>query len=166
MELVKRLMALGLASSVAAGAAYIATKEGVSYIPYKDQGGVTTWCYGQTVGPSKQRYTVSECDRDLVQMYWEYHKAIELYVPPDAPASVHAAFTSLAINTGKSGWVDPRFTDPLLRRDWLTACNAIEAPWRGKHGVSRGFKATINGTPSRGLENRRRDDAAYCRSGL
>lgn len=166
MELVKRLMALGLASSVAAGAAYIASKEGVSYTPYADLGGVTTWCYGQTVGTAKPRYSVQECDQDLVLMYREYHTAIELYVPPDAPASVHAAFTSLAINIGKTGWVHARFTGPLSRRDWLAACNAIEAPWKGRHGVSRGYKATINGTPSRGLENRRRDDAAYCRSGL
>lgn len=166
MELVRRLMALGLASSLAAGAAYIATKEGVSYVPYLDGGGVKTWCYGQTVGTAKARYTVQECDKDLVSMYLEYHKAIELYVPKSAPASVHAAFTSLAINAGKTGWKHVRFTEPLARGDWLAACNAIEAPWKGKHGVSRGYKATINGTPSRGLENRRRDDAAYCRSGL
>lgn len=159
-------MALGLASSLAAGAAYIATKEGVSYVPYLDGGGVKTWCYGQTVGTAKARYTVQECDKDLVSMYLEYHKAIELYVPKSAPASVHAAFTSLAINAGKTGWKHVRFTEPLARGDWLAACNAIEAPWKGKHGVSRGYKATINGTPSRGLENRRRDDAAYCRSGL
>jgi GH24 family phage-related lysozyme (muramidase) len=166
VTLVQRLIALGLTSAVASGAAYIATKEGVSYVPYLDGGGVKTWCYGQTVGTAKPRYTVQECDQDLVQMYREYHKAIELYVPPDAPASVHAAFTSLAINTGKAGWVNTRFTVPLSKRDWLAACNAIEAPWKGKHGVARGYKATINGTPSRGLENRRRDDAAYCRGGL
>lgn len=164
--LVKRLMALGLTSSIAAGAAYVATKEGVSYTPYLDGGGVKTWCYGQTVGTAKPRYTMQECDQDLVLMYTEYHKAIELYVPPDAPASVHATFTSLAINTGKTGWRHVIFTVPLARRDWLAACNAIEAPWKGKHGWAKGYKATINGYPSKGLENRRRDDAAYCRSGL
>lgn len=162
----QRLLAMGLTSALAAGASYVALKEGVSYTPYLDGGGVRTWCYGQTVGTAKARYTVQKCDRDLVQMYLEYHKAIELYVPESAPASVHAAFTSLAINTGKSGWVNTRFTVPLGKRDWLAACNAIEAPWKGKLGVAKGYKATIQGKPSKGLENRRRDDAAYCRSGL
>jgi lysozyme len=162
----QRLLALGLTSALAASAAYVALKEGVSYTPYLDGGGVPTWCYGQTVGTPKARYTVQECDKDLVQMYLEYHKAIEPYVPPDAPASVHAAFTSLAINTGKTGWRHARFLGPLSKRDWKAACDAIEAPWQGKHGMAKGYKATINGKPSRGLENRRRDDAAYCRSGL
>lgn len=162
----QRLLALGLTTSIAAGAAYVATKEGVSYVPYLDGGGVKTWCYGQTVGTPKARYTVQECDKDLVKTYLEYHKAIELYVPDSAPASVHAAFTSLAINTGKTGWINPRFTVPLSKGEWKAACDAMEAPWKGKHGVSRGYKATINGYPSKGLENRRRDDAAYCRGGL
>lgn len=162
----QRLIALGLTSALAAGVAYVGSKEGLVLTPYLDGGGVKTWCYGQTVGTAKARYTVRECDQDLVKTYLEYHKAIELYVPADAPASVHAAFTSLAINTGKSGWVHVRFTEPLARRDWKAACNAIEAPWKGKHGIAKGYKATIQGVPSRGLENRRRDDAAYCRSGL
>lgn len=162
----QRLIALGLTTSLAAGLTYIGTKEGVSYTPYLDGGGVTTWCYGQTVGIPKDRYTINDCDKDLVRMYTEYHKAIELYVPRSAPESVHIAFTSLAINTGKTGWINPRFTVPLAKGEWKAACDAIEAPWKGKHGVSRGYKATINGYPSKGLENRRRDDAAYCRGGL
>lgn len=162
----QRLLALGLTTSVAVGASYLATKEGVSYIPYLDGGGVKTWCFGQTVGTPKARYTVQECDRDLVKTYLEYYKAVELYVPRTAPASVQATFTSLAVNTGKTGWKDARFTVPLSRGDWKAACDAVEAPWKGKHGVSRGYKATINGYPSKGLENRRRDDAAYCRGGL
>lgn len=166
MSLKQRLIAAGLSATLAVGAAFVAEKEGVSLVPYRDGGGVKTWCYGQTVGIPKPRYTPQECDADLIRMYTEYHKAIEPYVPPDAPASVHWAFTSLAVNTGKSGWKSDRFLIPLKRRDWLAACNAIEAPWKGKHGVAKGYKATIQGRPSKGLENRRHDEAAICRSGL
>lgn len=166
MSLKNKLLALGLSSALATSAAYLGSREGLSLTPYKDGGGVVTWCYGQTVGKAKARYTEQECLVDLAKTTAEYHKAVMLKLPHDAPDSVQAAFTSLAVNTGKAGWVHPIFLEPISRRDWHAACNAIEAPWKGRLGVSRGYKATINGVPSRGLENRRRADAALCRSGL
>lgn len=166
MSLKTKLLALGVTSALATSAAYLGEMEGRSLVPYKDGGGVTTWCYGQTVGKPKARYTDEECLRDLVKTTAEYHAAVMQTLPESAPASVQAAFTSLAVNTGKRGWLHPIFLGPISRGDWLAACNAIEAPWKGKLGVSKGYKATIQGVPSKGLENRRRNDARLCRSGL
>lgn len=166
MSLRSKLIALGISTALATSAAFLGEREGLSLTPYKDGGGVVTWCYGQTVGKPKARYTDEECLRDLAKTTAEYHTAVMQNLPKDAPESVQAAFTSLAVNTGKRGWVHRIFLDPISRRDWKAACNAIEAPWKGKLGVSKGYKATINGVPSKGLENRRRAEAALCRSGL
>lgn len=166
MSLKSKLIALGFTTALATSAAYLGEMEGRSLVPYKDGGGVVTWCYGQTVGKPKARYTEQECLLDLAKTTAEYHAAVMQILPKHAPASVQAAFTSLAVNTGKRGWVHPIFLEPFTRSDWVAACNAIEAPWKGRLGVSKGYKATINGVPSKGLENRRRNDARLCRGGL
>jgi lysozyme len=167
----QRLIALGAGAVLALAGAHIGLREGVSYVPYADIGGVPTWCYGQTVGHAKARYTAAECDLDLLRMTREYHASVMQYVPEDAPASLQAAFTDLAVNVGKYGWqweyvqgrkVPSRFMQPLADGDWSAACAALTAPWQGKHGVSQGFKATVKGKPVRGLENRRGDGRKLC----
>lgn len=166
---------LGLTAAVALTAAHVGEKEGLSLVPYKDQGGVVTWCYGQTQGPRKERYTLAECDRDLLLMADEYSKAVTPYLPKNAPASVVAAFTSTAINIGKTGWRGSQFTNSYVEAPymadlragrWKPACDKLEAPWPGKFGTAPGYKATIGGYPSKGLGNRRASDARLCRSGL
>lgn len=167
--------ALGLTLAVGLAASHIAGKEGLSLTPYLDQGGVRTWCYGQTVGPYKARYTQAECDIDLLKSTDEYMRAVRPYIPKDAPASVVAAFTSTAVNIGKSGWRGSQFTHSYVEapymaalrdHNWKLACAKLEAPWPGKYGTAPGYKATIGGYPSKGLGNRRASDAALCRSGL
>lgn len=171
----QRLLALGATVALATTGAHIAEKEELATIPYKDGGGVVTWCYGQTIGKPKAKYTVAECDADLLKMTNEYMRAVAPYLRPDTPDSVVAAFTSTAINIGKTGWRGSQFTHSYIEApymqhlrsgNWPAACNALEAPWKGKHGIARGYKATINGYPSKGLGNRRHSDAELCRSGL
>lgn len=175
MQLKKRLLALGASVALATTGAYIGSKEGLSLTPYLDGGGVQTWCYGQTVGDPKSRYTVRECDQDLLAMTREYHTAVLPYLRRDAPPGVHAAFTSLAVNIGKTGWrgsqtkagwVPAPYMAALTRGDYRAACAAITAPWKGRLGIAKGYKATINGKPSKGLENRRAADRAVCEEGL
>lgn len=162
----ERLILLGGTGAILSSALLIGPAEGLRQVPYADIGGVKTWCYGQTVGHAKARYTVQECDAELLRTVAMYHKGVMLTVPADAPASVQAAFTSLAYNVGLSGWKHPRFTQPLAARDWEAACRAIEAPWQGRYGVAKGYKATVNGRPVKGLENRRAQEAAVCRQDL
>ncbi|AWD90631.1 lysozyme [Pseudomonas phage Njord] len=171
----QRLLILGATVALATAGSHIGTKEGLSLTPYQDQGGVSTWCYGQTQGIPKMRYTQEECDKDLLAMTNEYMQAVRPYLRKDTPDTVVAAFTSTAVNIGKSGWrgsqftkqyVDAPYMDALRAGKWREACNAIEAPWKGKYGMAPGYKATIGGYPSKGLGNRRASDAALCRSGL
>lgn len=175
MPLKQRLIALGATTALALVSVHVAEKEGLALQPYKDGGGVTTWCYGQTQGKPKLVYTVAECDKDLLRTTKEYLDAVTPYLRKDAPPTVIAAFTSTAINLGKSGWRGSQFPDryveapymPALRAgNWKLACDLIAAPWKGKYGVAPGYKATIGGYPSKGLGNRRASDAELCRSGL
>lgn len=166
-------LALGLGTGVVYNAAeFIGPKEALRTVPYKDIGGVTTWCYGQTVGTPKAQYTAQECAEDLleaVQVYWD---GIRQYVPEEAPESVKAAMVSVAYNVGISGWawefnargqrVPSRFRVALAAGDWEATCYAIQAPWQGRHGVAQGYKATVQGKPVRGLENRRWAEYRLC----
>ena len=158
----ERLICLGATVAIASSAAFIGSKEGVSLVPYADIGGVPTWCYGQTVGHKKARYTQQECDSDLLRSVRLYHQGVMLTMPSTAPQSVQAAFTSIAYHVGLSGWKHPRFAQPLAAGDWEAACRAITAPWKGKHGIAKGFKATVQGKPVRGLENRRAEEQKLC----
>ena len=160
------LIALGASAVIAGGGAFLGPIEsgpkGPQLTPYKDIGGVPTWCYGETLGTPKARYTVQECNLLLlkgVQRHWD---GIEPYVPTQAPLSVKEAMLSVAYNVGVGGWRHPVFLAPLARHDWRGVCEAITAPWQGKLGVAKGFKATVKGKPSKGLENRRAKEYALC----
>lgn len=166
---------LGLTMALGLAASHVGEKEGLSLKPYKDLGGVTTWCYGQTQGPRKASYTQAECDQNLVLMTKEYYDAVRPWIPANAPASVVAGFTSTAVNIGKAGWKGSQFAsgfvpapymEDLKAGRWKAACDKIAAPWPGKYGTAPGYKATIGGYPSKGLGSRRASDAALCRSGL
>ena len=162
----QRLILLGAAAYIAAAGHGIGMSETYGgkpdLVPYNDIGGVPTWCYGDTVGTPKARYTVQECDRLLLKRVNQVWEGISSNVPADAPDSVKEAMLSVAYNVGVTGWRHTLFTVPLAVRDWRAACEAIRAPWPGKYGVSQGFKATVNGRPVRGLENRRLVEYKTC----
>lgn len=172
MQLRRRLIALGAVGAVLSAAAFLGPIEsgpkGPQLEVYHDIGGVPTWCYGQTVGQPKARYTTQECDQDLLRAVSTYHAGVMRFVPPEAPHSVQAAMTSVAYHTGVGGWAWSRtgvpspFRAPLAAHDWEATCAAIIAPWEGRHGVALGYKATVNGKPVRGLENRRRAEYRLC----
>jgi GH24 family phage-related lysozyme (muramidase) len=108
-----------------------------------------------------------------MQKHWV---GIEHAVPENVPQSVKAGMLSVAYNVGVSGFlwqldargrrVPSRFIQPLATGDWEAACAAIGAPWRGKHGIALGYKATVKGKPVRGLENRRKAEERMCRQDL
>ena len=180
MSLRSRLIALGAVGFLATAGAFLGPIEsgprGPQLTPYADIGGVKTWCYGETAGRAKVRYTVPECDRQLLDSMSKHWAGIEHKVPEHAPASVKAGMLSVAYNVGVSGFlweldahrrrVPSRFIEPLAAGDWEAACAAIGAPWRGKHGIALGYKATVRGKPIRGLENRRKAEEALCRQDL
>lgn len=176
MQLRQRLIVLGAAGFLATAGSFLGPVEsgpkGPQLAPYNDIGGVPTWCYGETAGTPKPRYTVAECDLLLLQSMRKHWDGIKHVVPEKAPQSVKAGMLSVAYNVGVSGFlweldaqgrkVPSRFRAPLAAGDWQAACRAITAPWQGKHGVALGFKATVKGKPVRGLENRRKRELAIC----
>lgn len=169
MQLRQRLAAAAIVLGITVGggavltsAEFIGKHEGEVRAVYRDIGGVPTWCFGQTVGKPKARYTAEECAQDLLKTTAAYHRGIMQFVPQEAPQSVQAALTSVAYNVGVSGTRHTVFTVPLARHDWEAACAAIVAPWQGVRGVAKGFKATVKGKPSRGLENRRWAEYQLC----
>lgn len=162
MSLKNRLINLGAAGVILGTAAFLGPVEAPVLKPYQDIGGVATWCYGETLGVPKPSYTAAECDASLVAATQRHWDGIKKHVPSDAPLSVKVGMTSVAYNVGITGWIHPRFTRPLSVGDWRGACEAIRAPWQGKYGVAKGFKATVGGKPSKGLENRRAKEYAEC----
>lgn len=174
-----RLINLGASGAILGAAAFLGPIEsgsrGPQLFPYADIGGVATWCYGETTGQPKARYTATECDALLLKSVQKHWAGISMYVPEDAPKSVKEAMISVAYNVGPSGWawelrkdqkVPSRFRVALARKDWQGACAAITAPWQGTYGTAKGYKATVKGKPSRGLENRRAREAVLCRADL
>lgn len=169
MSLRSRLIHLGGTGFIVGAATFLAPIEsgkGPQLTPYRDIGGVPTWCYGETVGTPKARYTLAECDALLLRSVEKTWAGIALYVPASAPDSVKEAMLSVAYNVGVAGWRHPAFLRPLAREDWSGVCSAITAPWEGRHGLAKGFKATVKGYPVRGLENRRKAEEALCRRDL
>jgi lysozyme len=170
MHLRNKLLAGGAAGFIALAGAFLGPIEsgpqGPQLVPYADIGGVPTWCYGETAGTPKQRYTDAECTVLLRKSLDKHWAGIAKYVPEKAPESLKAAMLSVAYNVGVTGWVHPVFIKPLARGDWEAACAAITAPWKGRHGVAKGFKATVQGKPVRGLENRRQKEYELCRQSL
>jgi len=179
VSLKQRLIHLGATGAILTAAAFLGPVESgkrPQLEPYADIGGVPTWCYGETVGTPKARYTLAECDEMLLHGVARYWTGIAPYVPLEAPDSVKAAMVSVAYNVGVGGWawelayrangstyrVPSRFRTALARHDWKATCDAITAPWAVKQGVAKGFKATVKGKPVRGLENRRAAEKALC----
>lgn len=168
MTLRSRLLRLGLPAFLAAAGASIGLHEGLPkpvagmYPVYGDVGGVATWCYGQTGTPQKGQYSLAECDQLLAKDVAARWSRIAGSIPEEAPDSVKASMLSIAYHVGVTGWKHPVFLKPLAARDWRGACNAIVAQWQGKHGVSKGFKATVRGVPHKGLENRRAEEYRLC----
>ncbi|MNJ09285.1 Lysozyme RrrD [compost metagenome] len=161
-----RLSLLGASAVIAGAGAFLGPIEsgpkGPQLTPYADMGGVPTWCYGETLGTPRERYTVQQCDMILLKSVQRHWAGIEFYVPVEAPLSVKEAMLSVAYNVGVQGWIHPVFLKPLANKDWQGTCAAITAPWKGKLGIAKGFKATVQGKPARGLENRRAKEYALC----
>lgn len=168
MTLRSRLLRLGLPAFLAAAGAGIGVHEGLPkpvagmYPVYGDVGGVATWCYGQTGTPQKGQYSLAECDQLLAKDVAARWSRIAGSIPEEAPDSVKASMLSIAYHVGVTGWKHPVFLKPLAAHDWRGTCNAIVAPWPGKHGIAKGFKATVKGKPHKGLENRRAEEYREC----
>jgi GH24 family phage-related lysozyme (muramidase) len=159
----QRLLAVGATAFIATAGAFVGLREGEVRSVYLDAGGVPTYCFGG-LNPQKAQYTAQECAvqlRDDMVRHWQ---GIESAVPENAPGSVKASMLSLAYNVGVAGflhWKNPVLL-PLSEGRWEAACAAIVADWKTSKGVARGYRATVNLVPHRGLENRRWAEYQLC----
>jgi len=166
MSLRSRVIAAGATGVLALAATFIGTHEGEVRRVYADIGGVATYCFGGTERITKQTFTAGECTAQLLQDVQWARAGVLRAVPNPMPPSVEAAMTSAAYNAGVGAFARSPMA-PLLRAgQWEAACAALEAPVQTQHGVARGWRATVQGRPVRGLENRRAAEARLCRQDL
>lgn len=162
----QRLIAGGITGTLALSMGFLYTVEGEVNHVYADVGGVATVCMGSTIFTDKEHYTKQEC-LELFQKDTQKHLSTVLAVTPqDAPQSVVAAMTSVSYNVGTGGFLSSPMRPLLAAGSYQAACDAIIAPHKTSKGVAKGYRATVNLVPHRGLENRRAKEHALCVSGL
>mgnify|MGYP001263497663 FL=1 len=165
MSIKDRLFAAGATGLLAITGAGIYQLEGEVRTPYMDVGGVGTVCMGSTVYENRT-YSAEECIELLIRDTKTHLDAVMRVAPATTPDSVLAAMASVSYNVGVAGFLKSPMVPHLVAEDWEAACNAIVAPWRTSKGVAKGYRATVNLRPHKGLENRRAKEHKQCLSGL
>lgn len=160
----KRLIAAGAAAAIASAGAFIGSKEGEVREVYRDVGGVSTYCFGGTkrLQEGTSSYSAQECTEQLLMDTEHALQGVQSAVQREMPESVLVAMTSTAYNAGVNGFKSSPMLPHLRAGRWEAACAAIVAPWRTSKGVARGWRATVNLVPHRGLENRRQAEYEVC----
>lgn len=162
MSIRSRLIAVGLSGAMLTAATFIGQKEGEVRTVYADIGGVATYCFGGTERITKRTYTAQECSEQLKRDTEWANAGVRRAVQRPMPASVEAAMTSVAYNVGVGGFARSPMVPLLKQGRWEAACKAITAPVQTPYGVAKGYRATVQGRPVRGLENRRAQEGALC----
>lgn len=138
--------------------------EGISLVPYVDMVGVTTWCWGETKGTPKDRYTRDECDAILIdRVKRDYFDQIVKCAPklPVAPTSVQASMISGSYNFGVRAWCNSTAARMIKAENWRGACEAQTA-------FNRAGGQVVNGLVRRREmgDAQRLGEAELCVSGL
>lgn len=150
-----RLAKLVGGAAAAALIATVGTWEGKSNVPYRDVVGVLTWCYGETQGNAKARYTDAECKAMLEDRLADYAGPVLARNPElrGHDAQVIAA-SSLAYNIGVANYNRSSVARLFSAGRWREACDAF-LKWN-----------RAGGRVIKGLDNRRRAERAICLRGL
>ena len=147
-----RAIALGAATALTIAAALVTKWEGVRYVPYRDQGGVLTVCWGHT-GPdviAGRRYTQTECEAFRAQDLAIANAQVKRCLPMPMLPQIEGALTDATFNVGPRVVCGSTLQRKALANDWPGACAALDS-WK-----------YIGRTVSPGLANRRADDRAVC----
>jgi len=145
---------IGLATVVALSIPLVEHWEGKRNDPYRDIGGKLTWCYGETAGTPKARYTDAECSAMLERSLTSHARGVLVCIPEAAPLETKAAFVSFGYNVGVSAACSSRAAKRLRAGDVVGACNALlNWVYVGKRRVQ-------------GLVNRRTAERALCLKGV
>jgi lysozyme len=125
--------------------------EGVKYRVYRDIVGVPTYCYGETKNPKWGHvYSPQECKDILIPRLQEFNDGVNSCVHVELSPSRRAASVSLAYNIGIGAFCKSTYVK-ALNGNWPDPCQYI----------LRFDKA--GGKTVKGLQNRRKEEAALCR---
>ena len=147
-----KALTVGAGAALAIAGALIGKWEGVRYTPYRDLGGVLTVCYGHVgsdVVPGRS-YTQDECDAFLKSDMAEANAAVKRCLPMPLLPQIEGALTSAVYNAGPKVVCGSTLQHKAMLNDWPGSCRELT---RWKY---------IGRTVSKGLENRRMDEAAVC----
>jgi len=161
-----RWAAAGATGGLLAFMSFMAPLEGEVREVYHDVGGVATVCLGSTVFKNKGTYTAEECAELYFEDATRFYQAVKEDSPEDTPESVLVAKSSVAYNVGTRGYMQSPMRPLVQAGAYRAACEAIVAPWVTSKGVAKGYRATVQLRPHRGLENRRQKEYEHCVSGL
>jgi lysozyme len=143
----------GVASAALAIAGGLIVRwEGVRYTAYRDTGGILTVCYGHTGADVLQgkAYTQAECDAFLARDMAVANAAVKRCLPMPLLPQIEGALTSAVYNAGPKVVCGSTLQLAAQLNDWPRACSELT---RWKY---------VGRSVSKGLENRRMDEAAVC----
>lgn len=138
------------AGVLAAAAISVAAYEGLYTSPYLDIVGVRTWCYGETEGTPKAKYTPGECRHLLENRLVVYDKQMTACLHREIPDSMHIAFISASYNIGVYAFCHSSMARKVNDGDLRGACDALLSWDRA------------GGREIKGLHNRRVSERAIC----
>ncbi len=161
MALRKKIIGGSVAALVVAGAvAGLQPSEGLSLTPYFDIVGVKTWCYGETQGTPKAKYTKAECLELLnTRVGKDYYQPLVKGIPgfEKLPVETQQATVELAYNIGTGATIKGSVGRLFTQGRIIEGCKAFMLY----------NKARVKGVlqPVRGLTLRRERETALCLKG-
>lgn len=158
-----RWVAGGAAGALLSAMTFLYDVEGEVRHVYADVGGVATVCMGSTqFVQGRASFTEAECTAMFTKDAQKHLDAVLKTAPAGTPESVLAAMTSVSYNVGANGYQQSPMRTLVQAGAYEDACHAITAPWVTSKGVAKGYRATVNLKPHRGLENRRAKEEQLC----
>lgn len=147
-----KALAVGATAALAIAGALVGKWEGVRYVPYRDQGGVLSVCYGHTGADvvAGRQYTQDECEAFKQADLKVASAVVTRCLPMPLLPQIEGALTSAVYNAGPKVVCGSTLQQQAMLNNWPEACRQLT---RWKY---------IGRTMSQGLENRRMDEAAVC----
>lgn len=109
------------AAAVLAAVILLVGVEGLSTKPYKDTGGIVTWCYGETRGPvPTQQLTKAICEDMLRMSVVEEYAWVSKQLPGLNP-NQYAALISFCYNVGHRACSSSTLFAKIKQGDYLAA---------------------------------------------
>lgn len=127
-NLYKKLLGVGLASSLAiSGAFLVSPNEGKVNTTYVDPVGILTVCYGNTGKEAVKGkvYTDEQCLDQLAEDLREHDKQMMSYVYVPLKDYQHAAILSFTYNVGAGSFKSSTLLKKLNAKDYIGACNEL-----------------------------------------